>query len=252
MSQSGRISQCAPANPTLKGTGHQAGPLCMYRNKMKKTRLPTTCRWLLLSAALGFQSGCALLFPIEAGEELAHFKDEAPALGYQAPELHARYPDGRQVVLSELVGERPIVLQLGSHSCPVYRYRRFDLFRIQRDYEGLVDFVVVYTTEAHPVGANSPYRDEEWVSGFNRLTRTLVPQPATMEERMDQAVWSTDKLGRDDMIVIDGMDNLTWQTYGSAPSAAFVIDTDGLIVLRQPWVEPRGIRAALDKLLGRN
>ncbi len=219
---------------------------------MKNLYRTTANRWLFLLVVLSFQSGCALLFPIEAGEELAHFKDEAPATGSLAPELHARYQDGSPVVLSELVGERPIVLQLGSHSCPVYRYRRFDLFKIQTDYEGLVDFIVVYTTEAHPVGSNSPYRDEEWVSGFNRLTRTLVSQPATMEERIDRAAWSTEKLGRDDLVVIDGMGNLTWQTYGSAPSPAFVIDTDGMIVLRQPWVEPRGIREALDGLLGRN
>ena len=47
--------------------------------------------------------------------------------------------------------------------------------------------------------------------------------------------------------VVDGMDNRVWQKYGRAPSAAFVIDQAGRIVLRQPWVEP----VALDEVLAR-
>lgn len=63
--------------------------------------------------------------------------------------------------LSAIIGEQPVVLQLGSHSCPVYRYRRFDIFALQREYADRADFVVVYTQEAHPVRSDSPYRDEE-------------------------------------------------------------------------------------------
>jgi len=194
-------------------------------------------------------SGCALLFPTEAGESLAHFPQSAPETGQQAPELHVYRLDGSKASLSDLIGEKPILLQLGSHSCPVYRYRRFDIFKLQRDYQDRVNFVVVYTTEAHPVGAVSPYRDSEWLSFPNWITNTRVPQPQTLAERIQQAQWSSTTLDREDLILVDQMSNQAWQTYGAAPSPAFVIDLEGVIILRQPWVEPRGIREALDRLL---
>ncbi|MDQ3269594.1 MAG: hypothetical protein M3Q11_05335 [Pseudomonadota bacterium] len=210
-------------------------------------------RILLLGGLVIFASGCASLFPVEADEDLAHFATQAPQPGQTAPELEARRLDGTPVRLSEILdGKRPVVLQLGSHSCPVYRYRRFDIAKLQREYAGDVAFVVVYTVEAHPEGSKSPYRDGEWLTNINRITRTRVRQPESTEARIAQAIWSTEKLGRNDMVVVDTFEDQTWQRYGSAPSAAFVIDTAGNIVLRQPWVEPDGIRRALDGLLQRD
>ncbi len=204
---------------------------------------------MLLACAVLFNSGCALLFPTEAGDSLSHFPEMAPEPGQPAPELQVRHLDGSEATLAQLIGEKPIVLQLGSHSCPVYRYRRFDIFKLQREYADQVNFVVIYTTEAHPVGAHSPYRDREWLSFPNWITNTRVPQPETLEQRLSQAEWSSATLERPDLILVDELDNTTWKSYGAAPSAAFVIDTNGLIVLRQPWVEPHGIRETLDRLL---
>lgn len=203
----------------------------------------------LVLLILFLQPGCALMFPTEAGDDLAHFREQAPSVGDPAPGFDARNLDGERIEVSEITGERPVVLQLGSHSCPVYRYRRFDIFKLQRDYSGRADFVVVYTQEAHPVGSDSPYREEEWLSFPNWITNTRVTQPATMNERLARAAWSSRELDREDRILVDGMDDRTWSNYGAAPSAAFVIDSNGRIVLAQPWVEPDGIRAALDRLL---
>ena len=206
-------------------------------------------RLIACVAVLVLNGGCAVWFPIEAGDDLAHFEDQAPQPGQRAPDVTVRKLDGSMVGLVELFGNRPVVLQLGSHSCPVYRYRRFDMFEVQDAYQDWVDFVVVYTTEAHPVGAPSPYRDEEWLTFFNWITNTRVPQPGNIDERIAQAAWSTRELERRDLVVVDGMDELAWRSYGSAPSAAFVVDSQGNVVLSQPWVEPDGIRKALDELL---
>lgn len=204
--------------------------------------------------ALGaVSSGCATLFPTEAGDDLPNFAAQAPQPGEPAPEIDARRLDGTPVKLSELLdGKRPLVLQLGSHSCPVYRYRRFDIAKLQSEYADRVSFVVLYTVEAHPEGSKSPYRDGEWLTNINRITRNRVPQPESTEARVAQAIWSTEKLGRSDLVVVDTIQDRSWQRYGSAPSAAFVIDASGRIVLRQPWVEPDGIRQALDQLLQRD
>ncbi len=213
------------------------------------SQLPACLRILLGTTIMSMLAGCATLFPIEAGEDLPDFDRKAPRVGQPAPELQARRLDGSTVQLADLIGRRPVVLQLGSHSCPVYRYRRFDIAKLQREYGERVAFVVVYTVEAHPEGSKSPYRDGEWLSGFNRITGTRMRQPETTQARIEQAAWSTQALERRDLVVVDAIDDLTWQRYGSAPSAAYIIDLEGNIALRQPWVEPKGIRRVLEQLL---
>lgn len=211
--------------------------------------VPMVVRMGVCAAFIVLMSGCVLRFPTDAGDDLSHFNDLAPRPGQVAPNVKVRMLDGSEVELFELLQGRPVVLQLGSHSCPVYRYRRFDMFELQDEYRERVDFVVVYTTEAHPVGAPSPYRDEEWLTFINRVTNTRVPQSSTIEQRISQAAWSTRELERTDLVVVDGMENRAWRSFGAAPTAAFVLDGQGNVVLTQPWVEPDGIRAALDRLL---
>jgi hypothetical protein len=194
-------------------------------------------------------AGCAHLFPVEAGEDLPDFAAQAPAPGQPAPDPLVHDLDGRAVALSALFGRRPVVLQLGSHTCPVYRYRRFDMAGLQEEFAGQVDFVVLYTQEAHPAGSAGPYRDGEWLTWINRVTDTRLDQPASLDARRARAAWSARTLRRQDRIVVDAMDNHGWRSFGAAPSAAFVVDREGRIVLTQPWVEPQGLRRALRRLL---
>lgn len=194
-------------------------------------------------------AGCAHLFPVEAGRDLPDFAAQAPAPGQQAPDPVVHGLDGRAVALSTLLDRRPVVLQLGSHTCPVYRYRRFGMARLQQEFAGRVAFVVLYTVEAHPAGSPSPYRDGEWLTWINRITGTRLDQPASLDARLQRAAWSTRELRKQDRVVVDAMDNRGWRSFGAAPSAAFVIDAGGRIVLSQPWVEPEAIRRTLRTLL---
>ncbi len=191
-------------------------------------------------------TGC---FPKKAGSRLGHFVAESPEVGELAPDFSLQNLNGEEVTLTSLLGSRPIVLQLGSHSCPVYRYRRFSMGKLYREYSDKAHFLLVYTLEAHPVGAINPYVDREWVSSFNYVTNTLVPFHTDMNSRLTTAKSSHESLSIAYPMVVDNMNNEIWQAYGRAPSAAFVIDRDGRIVLRQPWVDPIGIRGALDQLL---
>ncbi len=226
------------------------GDCCVaHRSNRQRHRRMQAAQRLLAMIAVVALAGCAHLFPVEAGDDLAYFDAQAPALGQPAPDIVAYRQDGTPLALSALLGRKPVVVQLGSHSCPVYRYRRFDLAKLQREFGNRVEFVVLYTVEAHPAGSKSPYRDGEWLTGINRLTGTRVDQPASLEARLRRAAWSRQRLQRQDRVLVDGMDDHGWRTYGAAPSAAFVIDAQGRIVLRQPWVEPRGIRAELQRLL---
>ena len=205
------------------------------------------CIFILL--AILCSSGCSLMFPTEAGDHLPGFDRAAPALNTLAPNFSLRTTDGDTLTLHDLIGERPVVVQLGSYTCPVFRYRRFDLQPLRAEYGDRVHFVVVYTTEAHPVGAPSPYRDEEWVPWINRLTRVDLGQPSSAEERLAQARWAQEAMSSNAQFAVDGQDDAVWRRWGAAPSPAFVLDRDGQVVLRQAWVEPKALRSTLDALL---
>jgi len=191
-------------------------------------------------------SGC---FPKKAGRHLAHFHSEAPIVGEAAPSFALKTVNGDTVELSELLGDKPIVLQLGSHTCPVYRYRRFSMSKLYREYSDSAHFLLVYTLEAHPKGAINPYVDREWVSSFNYLTNTIVGEHQDFAERQSMAAYSTQKLNVAYPVVVDSMNNAIWRAYGRAPSAAFVIDKTGHIALRQAWINPSEIAATLDHLI---
>lgn len=191
-------------------------------------------------------SGC---FPHKAGPRLQHFDWLAPQVGAPAPRFELQTIEGTRIRLEDLLGDKPTVLQLGSHSCPVYRYRRFGMAELREKYKDRANFLIVYTLEAHPAGAKSPYADGEWLTWWNRFGGVRVPQAARSEERIAQARLSHEVLRIAYPMAADGMDNRIWKAYGAASSPAFVIDRDGRIALRQVWLDPKAIAQALDRLL---
>ena len=198
-------------------------------------------------------TGCSLLFPRTAGDELAHFEHQALALGSQVPNLTFTNLAGEPVALRSLLDGRPLVVQLGSYSCPVFRYRRFDMEPIHRKFANQVAFVVLYTQEAHPAGTPSPYRpdsDKDWVPLVNRLARVDVTANRTLEERLQRANSSQHAMYSEALYLVDDMQNSGWRTFGQAPSAAFVFDREGHLVTRQVWVQPREIERKLEGLVG--
>lgn len=206
----------------------------------------------LLLPLLILAGGCQSLFPTEAGEALAHFEDAAPARGAAIDALGNAglvTLDGEQIALSDLHRGRPMVVRLGSLSCPVYRYRRFDFRKLRARYADRVDFVVIYTQEAHPNGTISPYADEEWVPWINRLARVQVPAHGTLTERRERAGDTRTRFSSTAHYLVDDMRNGNWSTFGEAPAPAFVFDAEGELVLRQPWVEPKALTSVLDALL---
>ena len=191
-------------------------------------------------------------FPHKPGMRLAHHNAESPNIGEQAPEFELTDLVGNPLHLNDLLGKKPLIVQIGSHTCPVYRYRRWDMKKLHRQYGDRVNFLVVYTLEAHPFGAINPYVDREWVSSVNYVTNTLVRKHHTNDERLAQATRSKELLNLPYTMAIDSMDNRTWKAYGRAPSTAFVLDKNGKVALKQVWVNPNAMRPVLDRLLKDN
>ena len=214
-----------------------------------KDGLNTLVRLVVITLLPLVFAGC--LFPTQPGPGLEHYHDQAPAIGSKAPDFILTNLAGEQVRLSSLIGQKPIVLQLGSHSCPVYRYRRYSMRNLYKKYQDEVTFLLVYTLEAHPVGSISPYSDEEWVSLWNRIPGVLIPQHSTFAERMKRAKHSKNELSKyyQYPYLVDNLDNEVWQVYGAAASPGYIIDLSGTIVLRQAWINPKKLEEKLQTLL---
>lgn len=107
-------------------------------------------------------------------------------------------------------------------------------------------FIIIYTREAHAVdtGRTSSYSlDEEG---------NPIYEPQTYQERLELAIKTIDAEGITVPVLVDEMDNPLWCTYGPAPNIAYLIGTDGKIVIKQGWYNPEEMESAILAYAGNN
>jgi hypothetical protein len=204
--------------------------------------------FLAAAAALGSltAAGC---FPTQAGPRLEHFASTSPEPGTPAPLFALPDLRGEEVRFPSAGSGRPLVLALGSETCPVFRHRRHWLHALERSYRERVDFLAVYTREAHPVGSPSPFTGEEWDIWVNLVAGVRVREPQNLDERIEQARHAAEALDLKMPVVVDRMDDAVWRAYGAASAPVFVIDAEGRVAERQVWSDPSALRDVLDHLL---
>lgn len=221
-----------------------------------------TSRWLSLRVAVGVggilllalaSPGCALIMPdsfFPEGEygPFETFTELAPATGERAPPFALVDLDGHEVALDDLSGQ-PLLLIVGSYTCPMFRFRQRWIRDLTDDYAGRAHVVIIYATEIHPVGSPSPATGAEWDVCANLLGGVRLGQPPDLAARRERAIYAKDAMDLETLVLIDGMDNAVWDAYGRGGAPAYVIDSEGRIVHRRVWIEPDEIRVALDQLL---
>ena len=187
------------------------------------------------------------------GDEFAQlsewFKRTGPKRGEAAPDFKLERARGGTVQASELWALKPLMVTTGSYTCPQFRSATTARRELVQEFQSELNSVVVYTTEAHPVGTPSPYFNREMVTEENKKEGILLPQPQTYEERLAGARHCRETLKIISFVAVDKMDNAVWKAYGSSPNCAYLIDTHGQIVFRQGLFEAAGMRAAIQKLL---
>jgi len=202
-----------------------------------------------IAAALSL-TGCAALYRVGLKPP---DRFGGPQPGETAPDFTLATLDGREVTLSNEWKERPLALVLGSYSCPAFRGWTEGLEKLRERHGERASFYILYTIEAHPEGSASPYRPgREWVTRFNRRENVLVQQPDTNRQRQRLAGACRSALDLEVPILVDEMDNRAWEAYGSAPNAAYLIDTDGKVVARQGWFYPPALERSLESHLARS
>ncbi len=112
---------------------------------------------------------------------------------------------------------------------------------MERQYEGRVEFLVVYIREAHPT--------DGWQVPINEDEAVLYAQPVAFDQR--EQIASACALGLDLRIttLIDDMENSTDEAYAALPDRLYLIGADGEIVYRSatgPWgFKPDELAAAI-------
>ena len=101
---------------------------------------------------------------------------EGPGLNQPAPDFTLSERDGnRQLTLSKLRGNKPLVLVLGSFSCGGFRTHYRAVEDLQRRYGDEVRFLAIYVREAHPTDGLR--------SGGNDRVGITIKQPIRKADR---------------------------------------------------------------------
>ncbi len=160
-----------------------------------------------------------------------NIRSVGPHPGDMAPEFILQDTEGRTWQLSDLRG-RPVVLVLGSASCPLTLGALPAFREVYRDFGGRTQWLLMYVREAHP--------------GMG------LPAHKTYEQKLRQA----DFFRRDDRIewpvIVDELDGTTHRDYGMLPNSVFVIDVDGRVVFRGNVSHGPTLRRALDHLFAQD
>jgi tetratricopeptide (TPR) repeat protein len=166
----------------------------------------------------------------------------SPLVGRPAPDVTLQGPDGRDFPLSSLRG-RPLVLMLGSFTCPQLRHGAPEVSRLYERHKGAVRFLMVYIREAHPDG-------EAWQSTINRREGISLPEARSLPERAEHAAVCRRELKIPFETALDGLDGKVETALSAFPSRVLVIDALGTVTfssaLDVETFRPAELEAALE------
>ena len=161
------------------------------------------------------------------------FGRQAPGPGDKVPAFDLPTLDGGRFRSDDL-GARPVLLVIGSRTCPITESSGPVLRRLHAEFGDRIRFVLVNTREAHP--------------------GDVFGQPQTFEEKRDHA---TELRRHHDIgfeVAVDDLDGRLHRALTPKPNSAYLLDPQGIIRYRAHWAnDERGLHAALTHIVqGRN
>lgn len=148
------------------------------------------------------------------------------AAGAQFQDADVYTLDGEKVRLSDFL-DKPLVLEMGSMTCPMYAQSAGPMQNHADRFPGL-NFVVLYVREAHP--------------------GERIPAHRTAEEKIAAAKKTSKAHGEYRTVLVDQVSGEAHKAYGSMPNSIYIIDTDGTILFRSIWNNTNEIEAILDQI----
>ena len=164
--------------------------------------------------------------------------------------LFDRNGNGYQLSSTLALG-KPVLLITGSLTCPIFRNKLLTINTVFATYSADVNTAVIYVIEAHPTDT-SPYSGTVNVTVQNMNQGILFPQPTTYLERKALVDTLLLNMPVSPPVYIDGPCNEWWNKFGPAPQNAYLIDTNGIVLLKHGSFDqfPQDIYCDIDSVLG--
>lgn len=161
-----------------------------------------------------------------------HF-DGGPEPGAMAPNFDLPTVAGGRFNLQSYFGERMVLIEFGSITCPMASAARRSLTSLYEQFREHLEIVSVYVREAHPSDA--------------------YPQPRIARQKLRHASDWVRMARRPWTVAVDGMDEQTHLAYGPLPNAAYLIDRTGRVAFRALWAgQEHLLRLRIEELLRRD
>ncbi len=154
----------------------------------------------------------------------------APVVGAKAPETTVIDAlSGRELHLSDLHQEKPVVLFFASNSCTCSQQAAPEMSKIAKTYGDRFQFVLIYIREAHPPESVTDGAPGEQFS---------IDDPNTLKGRAHLAIEFGKQHSLDFPITTDSIDDRQAVQWAAWPSRLFVINREGAVVYagqQGPW-----------------
>lgn len=186
------------------------------------------------------EKGRAIMNFDEWGE---YFATHGAQPGEQMRDASLHDLEGEPLLLSSLWSERPLVLVTASLTCPIARSRLPALTAALEPCGDRVTRAVLYCREAHPKGDPAPHSEsgEEWLTDANVEEGILHRQPREFAERAELARQFQQGWAPGFTHIVDGLDDEMYRYLGTASCAGLLIDSGGVVRVKQGWLEPNDL-----------
>lgn len=161
------------------------------------------------------------------------FATTKPLPGDIAPGFELDDPEGNRISLVELLKTKPVVIETGSYTCPVFRGKHRKIASLQDEFADKVHFLVLYGREAH--ARSGKYKD--------------IHPPKNLDQRITLAKKVAEEIKISMPIAIDNIDNKVSLAYGGLPNCGYIIGQDGHVFFKMPWIHEGLLREPLEVLL---
>lgn len=142
-----------------------------------------------------------------------------PRPGEPMPDFDLPTTDGGRVQKSSFAGRIPLLLTMGSVTCPMTADGDPTLKRLHQQFGDQVAFVTLYVREAHP--------------------GDRYPQPDSFEQKMAFAQELKDRDGLPWPVAVDDLEGTLHRQLDPKPNAAYLVDRDGRVAFRALWSNDR-------------
>ena len=149
-----------------------------------------------------------------------------PKAGENYIDFQATTIEGKVVSLSDYL-DKPIVLETGSITCPMYANTTKPMNELKLMYPN-VHFLLLYIREAHPAKRTEAIKNRE-----EKLEHAQATHKLYNEKRE---------------ILVDDVEGSAHKLYGSMPNMTYIISKNGVVKFRANWTDLEAVKKVLEDI----